>query len=174
MTSSVTAPSADAQARLLLLIDVFSGTRGTEALEGRMKLAKLDFLLRYPDRLEQLLLNRKIDIDLGENPWLTGAIEQRMIRYRYGPWDPAYYGLLGALMGKGLIESTMEKGNAAYRTTESGREVASTLADTDSWRPVKDRARLLKRHLNYSGVKLRDLIYENFPDIVDAELGTPL
>ncbi|MER5891765.1 hypothetical protein [Streptomyces sp. NPDC001876] len=139
-----------------------------------MKLAKLDFLLRYPDRLEQLLHNRNIDVNLGENPWLTGAIEQRMIRYRYGPWDPAYYGLLGALIGKGLIEPSMEKKNAAYRATETGRRVAVALSGTDSWRPVRDRARLLRRHLDLTGVSLRDLIYENFPDIVDAELGTQL
>ncbi|MFD3488013.1 hypothetical protein [Streptomyces sp. NPDC058665] len=139
-----------------------------------MKLAKLDFFLRYPDRLEQLLHNRKVDVDLTENPWLTGAIEQRMIRYRYGPWDPAYYGLLGALIGKGLIETTMEKGNSAYRTTEAGRQVANALSDTDSWRPVRDRVRVLKRHLNLTGTKLRDLIYENFPDIVEADLGTQL
>lgn len=39
---------------------------------------------------------RRPNTDVGEDPWLTGAIEQSMIRYRYGPWAPAYYALLGA------------------------------------------------------------------------------
>ncbi len=36
----------DGEARLLLLIDAFS--QGGSTLQGRTKLAKLDFLLRYP------------------------------------------------------------------------------------------------------------------------------
>ena len=39
-------PSLDSEGRLLLLIAAFS--RGNRVLEGRTKLAKLDFLLRYP------------------------------------------------------------------------------------------------------------------------------
>lgn len=169
-----TAPSADAQARLLLLIDVFSGTTGTDALEGRMKLAKLDFLLRYPDHLRRLLAARRVDADLGEDPWLTGAIEQRMIRYRYGPWDPSYYALLGALTGKGLIQPGHDASVASYRTSAAGRALARTLAEAESWRPVRDRARLLRKHLNLSGTTLKDLIYQTFPDIVEADWGTPL
>ncbi|WP_329176304.1 hypothetical protein [Streptomyces sp. NBC_01477] len=139
-----------------------------------MKLAKLDFLLRYPDHLERLLRVRGVEADLGEDPWLTGAIEQRMIRYRYGPWDPAYYGLLGALIGKGLIEPFTENNNAAYRVTDVGHQVAASLAESDSWRPVRERARLLRRHLDLAGATLKDLIYDNFPDIVEAEWGSPL
>ncbi|MFI8989861.1 hypothetical protein ACIG63_33480 [Streptomyces antimycoticus] len=167
-------PSADAQARLLLLIDVFSGTTGDGGVEGRMKLAKLDFLLRYPDRFKQMMAVRGVEADLGEDPWLTGAIEQSMIRYRYGPWDPAYYSLLGALIGKGLIQPSHRDAIATYRTTPAGRQLARALAETDSWRPVRHRARLLRRHLNLSGTRLKDLIYQTFPDIVEANWGTAL
>ena len=38
-------PSLEGEARLLLLVEAFS--RGRKVLEGRTKLAKLDFLLRY-------------------------------------------------------------------------------------------------------------------------------
>ncbi|WP_216586540.1 hypothetical protein [Streptomyces brasiliscabiei] len=167
-------PSADAQARLLLLIDVFSETTASKGIEGRMKLAKLDFLLRYPGHFRRLMAVRRPDTDIGEDPWLTGAIEQSMIRYRYGPWDPTYYALLGALTGKGLIEPKHDDAVATYRTTEAGHEVARDLAATESWRPVRDRARLLRRHLNLSGTTLKDLIYATFPDIVEADWGTHL
>ncbi|MYS09757.1 hypothetical protein GTW71_25740 [Streptomyces sp. SID6041] len=139
-----------------------------------MKLAKLDFLLRYPDRFMKLLAARRPGVDVGEDPWLTGAIEQSMIRYRYGPWDPAYYSLLGALTGKGLIEPKHDDAVATYRTTTAGREIALALGETDSWRPVRDRARLLRRYFDLSGTKLKDLIYETFPDIVEADWGTHL
>ncbi|MFJ3363496.1 MULTISPECIES: hypothetical protein [Streptomyces] len=167
-------PSADAQARLLLLIDVFSETKGSKGIEGRMKLAKLDFLLRYPGHFRKLMSVRRPGTDVGEDPWLTGAIEQSMIRYRYGPWDPAYYALLGALTGKGLIEPKHEDAVATYRTTQAGHEVARALADTESWRPVRERALLLRRHFNVTGTTLKDLIYETFPDIVEADWGTHL
>ncbi|QNP68847.1 hypothetical protein IAG44_04850 [Streptomyces roseirectus] len=167
-------PSIDAQARLLLLIDVFSETKGSKGIEGRMKLAKLDFLLRYPGHFRKLLSARRPGVDAGEDPWLTGAIEQSMIRYRYGPWDPAYYALLGALTGKGLIEPKHEDAVATYCTTRSGHDVARALAGTESWRPVRDRARLLRRHFDLTGTTLKDLIYETFPDIVEADWGTHL
>ncbi|MFC8727588.1 hypothetical protein [Streptomyces bacillaris] len=167
-------PSADAQARLLLLIDAFSETKASKGIEGRMKLAKLDFLLRYPDRFNKLMATRRPGTDTGEDPWLTGTIEQSMIRYRYGPWDPAYYSLLGALTGKGLIEPKHEDAIATYRTTPAGHQVARALADSESWRPVRDRAVLLRRHFDLTGTTLKDLIYQSFPDIVEADWGAQL
>lgn len=172
--NSTLVSSADDEARLLILIDTFSGSDLNDALQGRMKLAKLDFLLRYPDRLKTLLKARDVQADLSDDPWLTGAIEQRMIRYRYGPWDPSYYTLLGALTGKQLIQPLHTKAGAAYQATRRGRQVSVELAKTSSWKPVKDRTRVLRRYLNLSGPKLKDIIYETFPDIVEAELGTPL
>ncbi|MEJ8640231.1 hypothetical protein WKI68_00015 [Streptomyces sp. MS1.HAVA.3] len=130
-----------------------------------MKLAKLDFLLRYPDRFTTLMAVRRPNVDAGENPWLTGTIEQSMIRYRYGPWDPAYYALLGALTGKGLIEPKHEDAVATYCTTQVGHEVARALAESESWNPVRDRAVLLRRHFNLSGITLKNLIYETFPTL---------
>ncbi|MFI1726475.1 hypothetical protein [Streptomyces sp. NPDC020489] len=167
-------PSADAQARLLLLIDVFSETKASKGIEGRMKLAKLDFLLRYPAHFNSLMAVRRPDVDAGEDPWLTGTIEQSMIRYKYGPWDPAYYALLGALTGKGLIEPKHEDAIATYCTTPAGRQVARALAESESWRPVRDRAVLLRRYFNLTGTTLKNLIYETFPDIVEADWGTHL
>ncbi|MGW0683391.1 hypothetical protein ACWD2L_08525 [Streptomyces sp. NPDC002754] len=167
-------PSADAQARLLTLIDVFSATRAAKGVEGRMKLAKLDFLLRYPDRFKVLMQRRRPNVEVGEDPWLTGVIEQKMIRYRYGPWDPAYYALLGALTGKGLVTPRHEDTIATYRSTDTGHEVALALAGSQSWKPVRERAVLLRRHFDVTGITLKNMIYEEFPDIVEADWGTPL
>ena len=49
-------------------------------------------------------------------------LESRMMRYRYGPWDPSYFAVLGSLVGRGLIEVVpAESTNAlGYRTTEAG------------------------------------------------------
>ena len=42
-------------ARLLILIGTFSGMKGNKTVNGLTKLAKLDFLLRYPIYLERAL-----------------------------------------------------------------------------------------------------------------------
>jgi hypothetical protein len=45
--------------RLLLLMEAFGGRKGNQPIEGLTKLAKLDFLLRYPAYLERALIARK-------------------------------------------------------------------------------------------------------------------
>src|SRR5690349_10400694 len=99
MRDEAFAPTAEGEARLLLLIDAFSAEG--EHLQGRVKLAKLDFLLRYPRFFERAMKarGRKRIVTDAEDP----AIEERMVRFRYGPWDPAYYSLIGRLLGRGLI-----------------------------------------------------------------------
>ena len=69
-------------ARLLLLIDAFSGA--DHQLDGLTKLAKLDFLLRYPIFLERLLERRGLHWPEGAAPTLAErqAVESRMIRYK--------------------------------------------------------------------------------------------
>src|SRR5579875_4017843 len=125
-TRSAFAPSMEGAARLLLLIDGFSSASTT--LQGRTKLAKLDFLLRYPAFLRRALIARNISFDLPDSSEEEQTIEQRMVRFRYGPWDPAYYALLGSLLGRGLIEAIPHAHYIGFRTTARGHTLADTLA----------------------------------------------
>jgi hypothetical protein len=164
--------SKEAEARLLLLIDAFShkSTGGERYLEGRVKLAKLDFLLRYPHHLSRVLLAHgarsgeveKIDYN-------DGPLDARMIRYRYGPWDPSYYAVLGSLIGRGLVDVKPLTGNIGfgYRTSESGAEVAGSLREDESFARLIDRLRLLRRYLDKSGTTLKSYLYE-LPEIANA------
>src|SRR6266545_1266556 len=120
------AASVEGEARLLLLIDAFPTRRST--LQGRTKLAKLDFLLRYPAFLYRALRLRNIDSDLSQQSPGEQTIEQRMVRFRYGPWDPAYYALLGSLLGRGLIEAIPQARFIGFRTTGAGQTLAKQLA----------------------------------------------
>src|SRR4051794_14211516 len=94
-------PSAESEARLLLLINAF--TTATRSLEGRTKLAKLDFFLRYPAFFERALGIRSAGATVEVAASERHNVESRMVRYRYGPWDPAYFALLGSLIGRGLV-----------------------------------------------------------------------
>ena len=164
--------SREAEARLLLLIDAFSHkSNGTPRyLEGRVKLAKLDFLLRYPRHLRRVLVAhgaRPADlatIDPGEAP-----LDARMMRYRYGPWDPSYYAVLGSLIGRGLVEVTPLAGASgfAYRTSATGAQVAAELGTDEIFMHMTGRLKLLRRYLDKSGSTLKNYLYE-LPEIADA------
>jgi hypothetical protein len=82
MRRSLFEPTVEGEARLLLLINAF--TTRTRGLEGRTKLAKLDFFLRYPEYLSRALEIRTAR-PAPETSMSTGALERGMIRYRFGP-----------------------------------------------------------------------------------------
>jgi hypothetical protein len=165
-------PSTEGEGRLLLLIDAFSQMKA--GLEGRTKLAKLDFLLRYPNYFERALSLRAIGSSRGRPGIEHEDIENRMVRYRYGPWDPAYFSLLGSLIGRGLIIQVPAKSGVAYRTTKRGKVVAATLGGTESWRETAIRTRLLRRHFDLTGTRLKAFIYQHFPEVVSAAWGKAL
>jgi hypothetical protein len=171
MREEAFAPTAEGEARLLLLIDAFSG-QGAH-LQGRVKLAKLDFLLRYPRFFERAMKARgrkRIETD-PEDP----AIEERMVRYRYGPWDPAYYALLGRLLGRGLITTVPGGRYIGLRVTEAGHNAACAIAATDAWGPTAQRARTLRAEFrDHRGTWLQDFIYRVFPEVAGAEWGRRL
>lgn len=175
-TRALFQPTAEGEVRLLLLIHGFSGDGG--ALEGRTKLAKLDFLLRYPAYFARALAVRRQTKATARA--ITDAeaegqtIEGRMVRYRYGPWDPAYFALLGRLIGKGLVDPTPVLRGIGYRTTDHGRALANRLATEPAWAPVAARVELLHKHFDMTGHGLKDFIYENFPEVTQAAWGRSL
>lgn len=163
-------PSREAEARILLLIDAFSHKKPNKEryLEGRIKLAKLDFLLRYPRHLRQILfahgatLDQLARIDPDEAP-----LDARMMRYRYGPWDPSYYAVLGSLIGRGLVDVKPLANGFGYRTSDVGAQLAAVLRADDSFDPINQRLMLLRRYLDKSGTVLKSYLYE-LPEIADA------
>jgi hypothetical protein len=165
-------PSIESEARILLLINAF--TTGTKSLEGRTKLAKLDFLLRYPSFMQRALAIRTSKQVMEVTSEEQHNIEGRMIRYRYGPWDPSYYAILGRLIGKGLVETVSNQLGLSYRTTERGNQIAKALAKEDSWLETNVRVKLLKQNFNLSGNTLKDFIYQHFPEVTSASWGQKL
>jgi hypothetical protein len=172
MRSGVFAPTAEGEARLLLLIDAFSQHGGH--LQGRVKLAKLDFLLRYPRFFARAMEARGRPTQVPDEA-SEPAIEQRMIRYRYGPWDPAYYALLGSLIGRGLVTTVPEARYLGLRVTEAGHEVAAALAATEAWAPIARSARLLRTEFgDQRGTYLKSFIYQHFPEVAGSRWGSRL
>ncbi|MCE7008195.1 hypothetical protein LWC34_36060 [Kibdelosporangium philippinense] len=162
------------QARVLLLVDAVSRTKGNAGkLDGLTKLAKLDFLLRYPalapevlDRLDM----RDPRLHLAtEDVAAPTDVEAPMTRYKYGPWDDRYYAVLGALIGRGLVRyTTARKGSVAVAPTAAGRRLAAQLANSGHWSEIADRgAAIADASAGLAGNALKDLVYQRLADLMD-------
>lgn len=136
-------------------------------------MAKLDFLLRYPKYLRRALASRSVEVSEEEPEEHT--IEQRMVRFRYGPWDPSHFAILGSLVGRGLVEVVHMPKYVGFRTTELGKQLAAEIAGTEAWQDVGDKTRLLRRAFpSQGGHYMKRFIYENFPEVTQAVWGEPL
>lgn len=152
--------------RILLLINTFCGSEGEEKVEGLTKLAKLDFFLRYPVYLERALTARKANPHaVKTQPFERSNIESTMVRYRFGPWDYRYRRFLNLLVSRGLVEVGVDRRTVMITTTAKGRELATRLASLTEFTLQRERANLLKRHLNLSGTTLMRFVYQHFPEI---------
>ena len=97
-----------------------------------------------------------------------------MVRYRFGPWDPSYFALLGRLIGKGLVQPAPFARGIGYRVTNEGRMIATALQEEPAWLEVAQRVNVLRQHFNLSGANLKKFIYDHFPEVTRASWGQPL
>lgn len=154
-------------ARLLLLISAFSGKSREDAVEGLTKLAKLDFLLRYPVMLERALAAKgraTRDVQLEDHERLS--VESEMVRYRFGPWDHRYREFLNILVGKGLVAVNIEGRKVVIALTERGHALATEMTASPDFQDYAKRSLLLKRHFDVQATTLMRFIYNTFPEIV--------
>lgn len=162
------------QARVLLLIDAVCRTKGhASKLDGLTKLAKLDFLLRYPALAPQVLdaLDRadpRLHLSTGDLADPTN-VEAPMIRYKYGPWDDRYYPVIGALVGRGLLRYVPgRRGSVALRPTAEGRQLTDELASRSEWAEVSDRCyAIAQASSGMTGNSLKDLIYQRLSELLN-------
>lgn len=159
------------EARLLLLLSAFD-----KGIQGLTKLAKLDFLLRYPTMLERLMTSDGLtpSSDVAPSTEERLAVESPMIRYKYGPWDDLYYPLIGSLVGKGLADSARKGSTLRISLTPEGAEVAERLSADETWARPQARVAVLKRNYDRSGNSLKERIYRELPDVVDRPYRTAI
>jgi hypothetical protein len=154
-------------ARLLLLLNAFAGDDGEGAVEGITKLAKLDFLLRYPVMLDRALRakGRSVrEVQLEEHE--QRSVESEMVRYRFGPWDHRYREFLNVLIAKGLATVSIQGRTVVIALTAAGRALAGQLAQNQVFEPYVRRSGLLRRHFDMTATNLMRFIYDTFPEVV--------
>jgi hypothetical protein len=154
-------------ARLLILLNAFMEEGQNKGIEGLTKLAKLDFLLRYPVMLERALQakgrsTRAVQLEDHERY----SVESEMVRYRFGPWDHRYRENLNLLVAKGLASVSVEGRKVDIILTDSGRTEAKRLAEDELFEQYVRRARLIKTHFDMTATHLVDFIYNTFPEVI--------
>jgi hypothetical protein len=139
-------------------------------IEGRTKLAKLDFFLRYPSFLERAERHLANQGSPSSEYHASGAeVEAPMIRYRYGPWDPRYRQFLAFLEARSLVRVT-KRPPERVTLSAPGRRLAETLAGAPAFAPLTARCRAMVGNLaDMSGTRIKEFIYEVFTEEI-AEL----
>jgi len=162
-------------ARILILIAAFSEGVNGGPIEGLTKLAKLDFLIRYPVMLQKALEARgrsTQEVHLEDHE--RYSVESKMVRYRFGPWDHRYREFLNILVAKGLASISVEGRKIVISLTSRGGQIANQLTLDPLFESQATRAKVLKRHLDLSATNLMNFIYETFPEIVSLKSNTPI
>jgi hypothetical protein len=167
------------QARLLLLLNAASG-RGDvpHPVDGIMKLAKMDFLLRYPnclararDALPTVSKSKRVaQLVIPQEDLNT--VEAKMIRFRYGPWDSRYRRWLGVLAAKGLVSVGLQGRTVRVAVTLQGRELAGKLAAREEFEGLTQRSHLVVSMVGHMGATtLMKFVYNTFPELNAMEWG---
>lgn len=167
------------EARLLVLLKVAAGRgKHPEPVDGIMKLAKMDFLLRYPNILERALvaisdqkpMAKKAAESITESEKHT--IEGRMIRFRFGPWDTRYRRWLSIMAAKQLLTVAKVGKTVQIQLTDKGRELADRIATRDEFSGLAKRADLVRFAVgNMSATRLMKFVYKVAPEIVEMKWG---
>lgn len=172
--SAIAAEQDDAlhESRLLLLLG-WQAKRTASTVNGITKLAKMDFLMRYPRHLERLLrVSYKRAPQVPMHPYECDTVESRMIRFRYGPWDPRYRRWIGLLVAKGLADSFVSGRTVHVQLTEQGKRVAERIAALSEFADLDARAKLVVAAVgDMSGSKLKSRIYDVVPELTGMEWG---
>jgi hypothetical protein len=162
------------QARVLLLVRAVAAEPGhARKLDGLTKLAKLDFLVRYP-ALAGVVLDDLAGGDermhlRSDEIFAPTEAEDPMTRYKYGPWDDRYYPVIGALVSRGLLKYIKgRRGSVALTVTPAGKKLADSLLQERLWHDVADRCEAVAQaSAGLSGNALKERIYERLPDLMD-------
>ncbi|QJP98681.1 hypothetical protein C798_00075 [Herbaspirillum rubrisubalbicans Os34] len=160
-------------ARLLLQLKAGAGRDGKKPMDGFTKLAKLDFLLRYPNCLERALVAEGGPVDAAKvQDFERTSIESKMIRFRYGPWDHRYRRWVSIMVARGLVHVDVVGKTVKIWLTEQGLKIAESVSESEAYRLTAERAALINAKFgSKSGVALKDFVYKTFPELTSMKWG---
>jgi hypothetical protein len=95
-----------------------------------------------------------------------------MIRFRYGPWDDRYRKWISLLVAKRLAQTYLEGRTVKVVLTEKGLELAEYLEQKSEFCDLSARSKIISTAVgDYNATKLKDFIYDVFPEITTMKWG---
>ena len=162
-------------ARLLILLRIFSTKSGKKEINSLTKLAKLDFLLRYPLLLVKALqIKGKDPTNVNLKDFEINSIESKMVRFKYGPWDFKYKRFLTLMFAKELITIRTSKRANFIGLTSEGIKISDKICEIDLYKDMLIRCQILKKNFDISGNNLKNFIYTSFPEILNLKYGVEI
>lgn len=161
--------SLDFHAARLLLLMFHAGGR-LKRIEGRTKLAKMDFLVRYPTYLVESARIKGYETDVRA----VGRPESRMIRYKYGPWDAKYYNVFAYMVAKGLVRIENAGKGDSFELTDRGKIAVEELGGPEFDEIVKRCRSVYVLFGKSTGTAIKEFIYRYFTEIIDKPLGAQI
>lgn len=162
-------------ARIMILV-YFITLNGKRPIRGITKLVKLDFLLRYPKALERGLVYLGLPTEeIGIREYEIENIESKMIRYKYGPWDPNYRIILSILDSQDLLNIIEDNDSIIIQLTDKGIRAASNMIMIKEFEDYIRRSKIIKSTFSsLSATKLKNLMYDLVPEIKGVNMGEEL
>ena len=161
-------------ARLLLLLAGHAGSRTkNKPMEGLTKLAKLDFLLRYPNCLERALVASQVSPSEADvSAFERTTIESKMIRFRYGPWDHRYRRWVALMAARNLVDVGVAGRTVQIWLTPVGHDVVEMLTADAALSTTAKRATIVAKWFgSKSGSGLKGFVYDTFPELSNMKWG---
>lgn len=160
--------------RYLVLIceagETTNESHGVRVIRGTMKLAKLDFLLRYPEYLTSAV---GIISPSQVKYWRDNPTEP-MAKYLMGPFEKEMYDVFGILDSRGLTTTRGHLAERSFYITEQGRQfVQQALYKDERYEAYREVAEVVGRFFGrMTGPELKSFLYKHFPDIENTGIDT--
>jgi hypothetical protein len=140
--------------RLLILIYTLTGKKDGTTIYIT-KLAKLDFILRYPVVLDKALSLLNIIKKSSINEAQRNSIESEMLAFSYSPWSSNFRRLLVLLSSRNLIVWRTSGRQIELSSTEVGRNFYRDAIEHIEFREFVQQSKVIKT--NFSNLPLTKL-----------------
>ncbi|WP_412270843.1 hypothetical protein [Dysgonomonas mossii] len=150
----------------MILIYELSGKELNAKIKGVNKIAKLDFLLKYPTYLNEILSASNTNVRVLIESFENNSIETLMSSYLYTPWDMKYRKFFNLLIAKDLISVGFENDDYFIQITSKGIILVQELYKNELFIEFQKRASVIRTHFgNYTDNYLSKILYDRIPEL---------
>ncbi|MFC3750099.1 hypothetical protein [Paenibacillus sp. GCM10012306] len=145
--------------RILILIHSLIGNKKDKVTVELTKLAKMDFLLKYPSALDSALtnLNKQKDVSITEAE--KNNIETNILSFRFSPWSSDFRRLMVLLNAKSLIKWERRERYLDIYQTPKGLELYKEVLKYTEFKSMIKQSQAIKTNIsNLSGINLDSLL----------------